>query len=320
MRQPRVARTLLLLTFAFVVYASVYPVHLHPVNGNVIAALLATWRARLPIMPAGDIVGNVLLYTPVGFLAFFSLVIDSPGAVRIAVATCFGIALSVAMESVQLFEIDRFSSFIDVVANTAGTVFGAAVAAALNRHSHLLARPAPLLLFSTWVAATILLILDEDVHLSAAISGPFVIAAIAALFLLAEFLGRAVPLCAMATLLFVGLVWRELQPFTFSAERQSFHWIPFATSLAASRGPGILVFMEKIFFYGAAVWFCRGLTRSLTSATLLIAGSLAVLETVQMYIPGHTPESSDAVLALVIGFVLRLLTPPPQKTSQNVTT
>jgi VanZ family protein len=320
MRQPRVARTLLLLTLVFVIYASVYPLHLHTVSGNFIAVLLATWRARLPMMPAGDVVGNILLYTPVGFLAFFSLAIGSPSAVRIALATCFGIALSVGMESVQLFEVDRFSSFIDVVANSAGTVFGAAIAAALDRHSRLLARPAPLLLFSTWIGATILLILDRDVRLSAAVSGPFAIAAIAALFLLAESLGRRVPLRAIATLLFVGLVWRELQPFRFSTEPQSFHWIPFATSLAASRGPGILVFMDKIFFYGAAVWFCRGLTRSLHAATLLIAGSLAVLETIQMYIPGHTPESSDAVLALVSGFVLSLLTPPPQKTSQDLTT
>src|SRR5512133_563424 len=122
MRQPRVAWALLLIAVAFIVYASVYPVQLRDVRGDFLTVLLATWRARMHAVLPGDIVANFLSYTPLGFLTFFSLAIRSRTATRIAITTCFGIALSAGMESVQLFEVGRVSSFIDVVTNTAGAL------------------------------------------------------------------------------------------------------------------------------------------------------------------------------------------------------
>src|SRR4051794_23474859 len=154
MRQPRVARTLLLLACALIIYASVYPVHLRAVPGPLIVVLLATWQDRLRFLFPGDIVANVILYVPLGFLAFFSVSARHRDALRIGGAAAFGFALSVAMETIQLYESDRISSYIDVIANTAGALFAAGIAAKLNRHPGLLARPAPLMLFGTWIGAT----------------------------------------------------------------------------------------------------------------------------------------------------------------------
>jgi VanZ family protein len=307
MRQPRVARALLLIAIAFIVYASVYPVELRHVRGDFLTVLLATWRVRMHTVLPGDIVANFVSYTPLGFLTFFSFGIALRSATRIAIATCFGIALSVGMETVQLFEVGRVSSFIDVITNTAGALFGAGIAARLNRHPDLLRRPASLLLLVTWVAATALLVVDANAHVTAVATTPFLIGAAAAVLLFLESLGRTVPLRVMATILLIGLAWRELEPFTFSTQRHTFYLVPFATLVAASRGAGILVFLDKFYFYGATIWFCRGFARPLPAATLLIAGMLAVLEAVQMYIPGRIPESTDAVLALIAGFVLYLL-------------
>lgn len=314
-RQLRVARTLLLIALAGIVYASVYPLRLRDIGGDFLPVLIRTWRARLGLVLPGDIAANFLLYAPLGFLAFFSVPPEHSRASRILIATAFGFALSMAMESVQLFEADRVSSFNDVVVNSAGALFGGLVAARLTRQPYLLQRPAPLFLFGTWTAAVMLLAIDRNAHLTRMVTLPFCIAAVAAMLLLLEWLGRRslVPATAVAVLLVVALLWRELQPFQFSSRPQPFEWIPFAASFRASRGSGLVVFIDKVFFYGATVWFARTLTRSLPAAAVLVAAVLAFLEAVQTYMPARTPEISDPVLALLVGFVLYLLETPASK-------
>src|SRR5438270_891666 len=156
--QPRVARTLLLVAVAFIVYASVYPVHLHGVSGALMPTLLRTWKAHVTAFFAGDVAANFLLYAPLGFFAFFSVSVRYQGAGSVAIAACLGAALSAGMETIQLFETDRVSSVIDVLANSAGALFGGGVAAKLSRTPVLLARPAPVMLFGSWLAATVLLV------------------------------------------------------------------------------------------------------------------------------------------------------------------
>ena len=85
-----------------------------------------------------DTAQNVMLFVPFGVLGAMAL--RTPvrhTAVRVALATSAGAALSVAVETAQLFTVDRVASISDVVTNTTGTLLGATVAEQARRWSHL---------------------------------------------------------------------------------------------------------------------------------------------------------------------------------------
>ena len=73
-----------------------------------------------------ELVANVLLFAPFGYLGTRALGAGRRAA--LAVALC-GLALSLAVETAQIFAHDHFPSATDVVANLLGAGAGAAVAA-----------------------------------------------------------------------------------------------------------------------------------------------------------------------------------------------
>lgn len=84
------------------------------------------WPSRVRVMFTGDIVdviGNVLLFLPLGFLYRLS----RHTAHRHSVLRVLGIGVlaSMAIESAQVFEAERYSSLLDVVCNGAGAWLGA---------------------------------------------------------------------------------------------------------------------------------------------------------------------------------------------------
>jgi glycopeptide antibiotics resistance protein len=91
---------------------------------------LAPFRFALPdhyrILTSGggfDVVANILLFVPLGFL--FPMTGESgepPSPLRVLL---LGVLLSGAIETIQLFEQDRYSSIIDVMTNASGTWVGA---------------------------------------------------------------------------------------------------------------------------------------------------------------------------------------------------
>lgn len=93
---------------------------------------LAPFRFALPteihILASGgwfDVVANVLLFVPLGFLYPLTRAgDDEPSALRVLV---LGLLLSAAIETTQLFERERFSSIIDVLTNAAGAALGTLV-------------------------------------------------------------------------------------------------------------------------------------------------------------------------------------------------
>jgi VanZ family protein len=105
-----------------IAYASLYPFSplRLPAEGAFTAFLT---RPRYVI--AFDVTLNVLAYAPLGILATlaFCAVGDRGRAMLKAVA--FGVALSFAMETCQLFIPGRVASVYDVLANGAGTLLGA---------------------------------------------------------------------------------------------------------------------------------------------------------------------------------------------------
>jgi VanZ family protein len=62
--------------------------------------------------------------------------------------------------------------------------------------------------------------------------------------------------------------------------------------------------LRKAFEYGALVWLLRTRGISYVRAAVAVAGSLAVLEAVQRYLLGRTPEITDSVLTLLMALVL----------------
>ena len=82
------------------------------------AAPQLSWR-----VDPSDVLGNVLLFLPLGFL--FRAAVRSAAARRPLAAFASGAAASVAFEAAQLFLPGRFPSPVDVLANGAGAGLGA---------------------------------------------------------------------------------------------------------------------------------------------------------------------------------------------------
>jgi VanZ family protein len=110
----------------------------------------------------------------------------------------------------------------------------------------------------------------------------------------------------VASLTVVILVVRGLTPFHFTAHNH-FSWLPFVALLQSQWENGLIVLCEKCFWYGAAVWLLWASGRWLLTATALVATVLAVIEVLQLRLPGRTAEVTDPLLAIILGTVLWLL-------------
>lgn len=90
------------------------------------------WQVTVSDWTVLDLIANVLLFVPIGFLS----ALGWPAAAR-HVALCralgMGTALSLMIESAQLFEVARYSSPWDVLTNAAGALSGAALTLWLRR-------------------------------------------------------------------------------------------------------------------------------------------------------------------------------------------
>ncbi len=99
---------------------------------------------------------------------------------------------------------------------------------------------------------------------------------------------------------------RGLAPFQFSRESNPFTWIPFGGMLAADWQFAVMVMLEKIFWYTTAVWLLASVMR-LRYAIAAVALVLAAIEIAQVRLPDRVAESTDPILAILMGFVLFIL-------------
>jgi VanZ family protein len=106
-----------------IVYAS-----LQPFTGwrappdEVLHFLTAPWPRYLT---AGDITLNVIAYLPLGAMLFFALRPPLAAAVACLLAILIAAALSLALESIQMFLPTRIASNVDLISNSAGAAIGA---------------------------------------------------------------------------------------------------------------------------------------------------------------------------------------------------
>jgi VanZ family protein len=134
-----------------------------------------------------------------------------------------------------------------------------------------------------------------------------------------DFLGAAAAICvwytpafrrrlstgAIAFMLAGGLLVEGLRPWHFSSRAAGFQWIPFLSMLdSPDWAPTLLVLFRKAAFYGTAVWSVARAGLGVRAATVIIGVQLGLLEVAQMFLPGRTAETTDPLLALMLGMIL----------------
>ena len=124
--KPKLACFVALAYILVIVYAS-----LQPLQGwrappeEVLGFLKAPWPRYIT---AGDVMLNIVAYLPLGAILFTALRSPLAPAAAFIAATLIAAALSLGLESVQMFLPMRISSNLDLFANSAGAAIGALAA------------------------------------------------------------------------------------------------------------------------------------------------------------------------------------------------
>ena len=105
-------------------------------------------------------------------------------------------------------------------------------------------------------------------------------------------------------LLMLSLIYSGLSPFAFGPNAD-FHWLPFAGMLDGSMFMNLDALIEKVYLYGSLLFLMRHFGLRSWPASMTVAALLLGIEIVQQWLPGHTPEITDPLLALLIGFCLK---------------
>jgi VanZ family protein len=355
-----------------IVYGSLYPWHFdfsRAHGQNPLWTLLRSWPYAWNRFLIRDAFFNVALYVPLGAAAYRSLARRLPARWAMVAAVLGGVALSAAMEMLQIYVPGRDCSLVDLLTNTIGAAVGA-VGVAIWRTDAAwgmprrrdagamilaacwagfqwwpffptLGRTALATAFSAWLRTpwfqpveiwantaewfTAALLVEaawptvQEGWIPVVMAGclgrllvrgrvlsmPEVIGAAIALWLWMA--SRKQRRIAMAVgMLTVAIVLRELAPFHFAHSPSAFRWIPFAASLMADRDAALIVLLHKAFSYGALVWLWRRRGAPYWIAGPAIAMALLGCEWLQRYIPGRTPETTDAVMAVLLALLLGL--------------
>lgn len=131
--KPNRLRLLLYLFLAYtllIIYASLTPFVGWRVPASNVFHFLTVWPRYIT---RHDVLINILAYFPLGFLAAVCLHHwrnheTNPTAMLIVIATTAGAALSLGMETLQVFIPGRVAAVPDLLANTAGSLAGAILA------------------------------------------------------------------------------------------------------------------------------------------------------------------------------------------------
>ena len=301
----------LLLYMIAVVYGSLYPWVFHY---NPHAAHLR-W---LPLSTGGfllDFLLNIVFYVPLGAAAFLAF---GGGAAGLFFAFATGFTLSFGVEQAQRYNAWRVGDYNDIVSNSLGTALGAIAAFAWKRaHRHwirpALARrfaPEGLVLAALWLAWNGFLLLpavsrhpsqygDSPPRWIPAVNEVLGIVTVA----IALRPGVHPMKKALAPLFLLWLAVQELMPFQWGV-RQDFSWLPFEGMLYARPEIYFPLVFGKLFFYTAVVWAMRFRGGGWFWAVLIPLAVLAAGEAAQIYIPDHTPETTDLVLMAGGAFLL----------------
>ena len=120
------ARLLWALFSLFVVYGTTIPFSFHAGLGPGIARInLHPLGMRAGDISTPDLLQNILLFIPFGFLGYISLH-DKKSSLKLLALVAMGAGLSAFVEFLQLFSATRWPALSDVLFNTLGTAVGVA--------------------------------------------------------------------------------------------------------------------------------------------------------------------------------------------------
>ena len=132
--RPNLALVLLALWGLFIVYATLLPFTFSASGELIETRLRRMWERPLRGGSWSDVYGNILLFLPWGLLlAIWRAHRGANYAMALLLALTSATLLSVSVELTQLFSVSRFPSFIDVIANTVGSVAGGFIGWPLTR-------------------------------------------------------------------------------------------------------------------------------------------------------------------------------------------
>lgn len=143
---------LLIVAIALIIYGSLYPWHFVLPHESVWLTLMRSWPFEWTLTAMRDDFINVLIYVPVGALAFLSLARRRSARAATAMAISGGLLLSLSMEALQAFVPGRTPSFADLACNTVGAAIGALLAWWVRKSGSRAWQPrvAPVLMLVCW--------------------------------------------------------------------------------------------------------------------------------------------------------------------------
>jgi len=118
-------------------------------------------------------------------------------------------------------------------------------------------------------------------------------------------LERRIDARTVGLLLAAGLCAEGLRPWHFSSTAFRFEWVPFISMLGSSDwAPMLLVLFRKAALYGTVVWAVARAGLGMLGAAAFSGVLLGILELAQIFLPGRTAETTDPILAVILGLIL----------------
>lgn len=140
------------IVILLIVCGSLYPWHFAAAHTNPWLILIRSWPGEWNVSMMSDAFLNVVVYVPLGALAFLSQARRRSPRAAVAVAILTGLFLSLGMELLQVYVPGRTSSLLDVANNVTGAFVGALAAWRFQMLANRSGRPAlpPVLLLGCW--------------------------------------------------------------------------------------------------------------------------------------------------------------------------
>ncbi len=135
------------------------------------------------------------------------------------------------------------------------------------------------------------------------------IAGMMAALLLARLLGslpRPRAAHGLAIALLALIAWQGLAPFDFQLAQDRFALLPFGESLTQYRAANLADMFLRVFMNGALVWLLFQAGLPALAAAGVGSGAIFAIEFLQTWLPSHTAEITDPLLALCAGGLIAL--------------
>lgn len=113
-----------------------------------------------------------------------------------------------------------------------------------------------------------------------------------------------------AAVLFVAYNVSAFVPLDFRAAPVTFHVLPFEAMLEGSMMINSRALIDAIFIYGTVLWLLQRSGHRVLGSSVFLAMWVSCIEYAQVWIEGKTPDITDPLLVLALGFLLHWIHRP----------